>query len=119
MNCFENNGPNSTKVLEEHAARVEPKVTYCDICAKCFKAKGILNNHMKTHFGKKPLEETLRETENKTKAKVTFSCEICGRSCKTKAKLNEHSKTHYVGKPFECEFCKKKFSVENNLSTNF
>ena len=119
MNCTENNGPSSTdstKVFEEHAVRVEePKVTYkCDICAKSFKAKGILNIHVKTHIGRKP-SEPIRKPENKTKAKVTFSCEICGKSCKTKSKLNEHSKTHYVGKPFECEFCKKKFSVENNL----
>ncbi|XP_052738640.1 zinc finger protein 425 isoform X2 [Bicyclus anynana] len=73
----------------------------CDICGFKVRWKYRLDNHMKSHIGKK------RDKH--------FSCNICKKKFTTKSNLMTHIRKHSGKKPFSCEICGKRYLTKDSL----
>ncbi|CAH0555901.1 unnamed protein product [Brassicogethes aeneus] len=71
----------------------------CMICAKEFKYKSSLRDHMRVHTGD-----------------TKFKCAECDKICLNKRKLNEHTRIHTGEKPYTCSYCGKSFRTLTNMS---
>lgn len=70
----------------------------CDKREKTFSRKDKLDNHLKTHAGRKP-----------------FTCKLCDKSFTLKTSLEEHKRTHIGEKPFSCDICNKSFTQKKQM----
>ncbi|KAM4650994.1 zinc finger protein 574-like isoform 2-T5 [Discoglossus pictus] len=70
----------------------------CSICAKNFKKRVHLRNHVRTHTGERP-----------------FQCADCGKTFGSLANLTRHNLTHTGEKPYRCEVCGRGFTQSSNL----
>ena len=70
----------------------------CQICIKTFSRLGNLNQHLKTHSGKK-----------------NFQCNLCYQSFSRAYVLKNHAIIHSEIKPFKCEDCDKSFKRKEDL----
>ncbi|XP_065211098.1 zinc finger protein 33B [Planococcus citri] len=69
---------------------------YCNICFKYFKKEYYLNQHLKTHDGKK------------------WNCEECGKMFTTKYFLKKHKRLHTGEMPYSCHICDKNFTFQQS-----
>ncbi|XP_019865585.2 zinc finger protein 90 homolog [Aethina tumida] len=71
----------------------------CMVCAKEFKYKSSLRDHMRVHTGD-----------------TKFKCSECDKICLNRRKLNEHMRIHTGEKPYTCSYCGKNFRTLTNMS---
>ncbi|KAF7283829.1 hypothetical protein GWI33_022868 [Rhynchophorus ferrugineus] len=95
----------------------------CNYCAKSFRTKVQLDDHIRGHTGERPFNCTYCHKCFKTKAALKthemnhlgttpqrFKCETCNKPFSLKAHYEVHRRTHTGEKPFECHFCGKCFN---------
>uniref|UniRef100_A0A182TMP2 C2H2-type domain-containing protein n=1 Tax=Anopheles melas TaxID=34690 RepID=A0A182TMP2_9DIPT len=88
--------------LDEHMARHTNSFEYtCDICSKGFQHRSYLSAHRRAH-----------NTER------NFQCGLCGQSFKAKQALLDHKNRHLGVKPFACELCDKQYTKNSLLQSH-
>ncbi|XP_078511834.1 uncharacterized protein LOC144770909 isoform X2 [Lissotriton helveticus] len=88
--------PNAEKTFGHN---VSPKCNYqCKECKKCFRSKGHLIYHERTHSGEKP-----------------YHCSVCDKSFSQRHRLMGHERTHSGEKPFQCAICNRTFTWRDSL----
>lgn len=70
----------------------------CDFCAKKFKVKGDLTNHVRFHHKEKPVK-----------------CDVCGKLCMNSGSLYVHQKWAHYKPKYECHICKRRMVTQENL----
>lgn len=107
--------------------------TYCKICNKKWKEKTEFLEHLKIHQKKNPdgtgkvvlvcfvckrefASRQLLKAHTVHRSRGLFLCKECPKSFKTKIQLKRHDDVH--DKKFECEICKKRFSINATLQNH-
>ncbi|XP_061880045.1 zinc finger protein 2-like isoform X1 [Entelurus aequoreus] len=99
----------------------------CSVCAKNFKRKSLLAEHMRTHTGEKPFQCSVCGKTFSQKSSMTqhmrmhtgekpFHCSVCGESFPRNSYLTSHMRTHTGEKSFNCSICLKSFTTKNSLT---
>ncbi|XP_033231071.1 zinc finger protein 729-like isoform X1 [Belonocnema kinseyi] len=70
----------------------------CDLCSKEFSRKSNLTDHINRHMNIRP-----------------HKCKICGKGFIRPSYCKAHMRTHR-GRPFECDLCKRRFSLKRTLT---
>ncbi|XP_038121068.1 transcription factor grauzone [Culex quinquefasciatus] len=103
----------------------------CDVCARVFRSKKCLDNHVKLHLGTR-IEDKVQcsmcaswftDQNCLTKhikrvhevSEVPLSCEICGWEAKNQPSLYGHMHRVHAELKYECEFCMKKFKRQHHM----
>ncbi|GAB9464835.1 Cfz1-like protein [Globisporangium polare] len=132
-----------TKFLEQVDMYSKPKITKsrvkpskkheCDICAKQFRGRSELQNHIRTHTKEKPLacshagctkryahSSNLRAHERTHLGIKPYSCHYdgCGKAFAHSVSLKEHIWMHAGFQPYVCPYegCEKKFTQVSNFA---
>jgi len=71
----------------------------CSECGNCFRDKGALAVHIRSHSGEKP-----------------FECSVCGKRFTAAGQLTEHRRIHSGEKPHKCHLCEKAFTNSAHLT---
>jgi len=102
----------------------------CSMCSKKFKAKWVLNQHLKRHTNEKPHKCNICGKEFATSSELNrhirihtgerpYNCHLCNVSFKQASARNQHLRTHFEEKSFCCLFCnssfKRKFVLEQHI----
>lgn len=74
----------------------------CEVCRRTFARPNSLENHMKMHETKKPIQKT-------------HLCDTCGKGFARKNKLILHYRVHTGYKPHKCSYCEKSFTKKDYL----
>ena len=131
------------KFLEQVEMYSKPKVTKsrakpskkheCPTCAKQFRGRSELQNHIRTHTGEKPLKcsysgctkryahsSNLRAHERTHAGIKPYTCHYdgCGKSFAHSVSLKEHIWMHAGFQPYVCPYegCHKKFTQVSNFA---
>ena len=99
----------------------------CQICAKVFKRKFQLTEHMRTHTGNLPYKCThcpksfarkvsLKDHLNLHAGIKPYLCNLCQKAFARRVSLNVHIKAHSASKVFKCEICEKSFTKKVHLA---
>jgi hypothetical protein len=134
---------NQTKFMEQVQLYSKPKITKsrvkpskkheCPTCAKQFRGRSELQNHLRTHTGEKPLKcsfagcnkryahsSNLRAHERTHAGVKPYACHYdgCGKSFAHSVSLKEHIWMHAGFQPYECPYdgCDKKFTQVSNFA---
>ena len=81
--------------IRKHTDKFEHQ---CKFCAKKFKVKGDLTNHVRFHHKEKPI-----------------SCDVCGKICQNSGSLYVHQKWAHYKPKFECHICHRRMVTQENL----
>ncbi|XP_050516037.1 zinc finger protein 260-like [Diabrotica virgifera virgifera] len=126
---------NNYRLVKHMRIHTEEKPFECEMCAKQFSTKQMLNTHMRVHTDEKPFEYEICSKQFSIKSNLTvhkqlhtgekpFVCEICIKQCSTKDHLKTHMRVHSTKEfkshitvrtgetPFKCEICTKQFSTK-------
>ncbi|GAB0095832.1 Krueppel homolog 1 [Sergentomyia squamirostris] len=104
----------------------------CDQCNMCFGSKSAHTSHMKSHAKQYVQQNTLQQSVAATGEMIAsqvlavptvsatdpYQCDVCKKTFSVPARLVRHYRTHTGERPFECEFCHKMFSVKENLQVH-
>lgn len=119
--------------LKKHliALHGEGEQYVCDVCARVFRSKKCLDNHVKLHLGTRVEDKVqcsmcaswFTDQNCLTKhikrvhevSEVPLSCEICGWEAKNQPSLYGHMHRVHAALKYECEFCLKKFKRQHHM----
>ncbi|KAK4886265.1 hypothetical protein RN001_002536 [Aquatica leii] len=77
------------------------KTVPCNICAKLFYDKQVLQKHIRSHTGERP-----------------YLCKFCNKGFSSIHARNIHTRQHTNEKPYACQFCKIAFPQKVSLKTH-
>ncbi|XP_053608684.1 zinc finger protein 260-like [Plodia interpunctella] len=98
----------------------------CDICAKEFVTKSLLNRHMKLHSEERPYECTKCSKSYSRQDQLLqhmkwhdgikpYICSYCSKAFNQLCSLKDHIRTHTGETPYLCSECGKSFTNSSNL----
>ncbi|KAK1151864.1 hypothetical protein AOXY_G32229 [Acipenser oxyrinchus oxyrinchus] len=96
----------------------------CHVCGKSFASVAALEEHQRSHLGKKPHEcgqcgqSFLQESQLRQHQRgheSPFQCGPCGRGLPSLLALRKHQKTHNAQRPFPCPQCPQRFRYQSHL----
>ncbi|RXM31883.1 Zinc finger protein Xfin [Acipenser ruthenus] len=96
----------------------------CHVCGKSFASVAALEEHQRSHLGKKPHEcgqcgqSFLQESQLRQHQRgheSPFQCGPCGRGLPSLLALRKHQRTHNAQRPFPCPQCPQRFRYQSHL----
>ncbi|GAB0095448.1 uncharacterized protein DMENIID0001_108360 [Sergentomyia squamirostris] len=125
------------KHIESHSSEIHEgtrksgqsaaKSWYCQLCAKSYGSKNLLEEHMNMHTGDRPYKcpECPKDFASKytlaaharihTSRPRPYSCSMCDKKFLTGQNLIHHERTHLGVKEYKCDMCDKAFGSSHNL----
>ncbi|XP_044728186.1 zinc finger protein 479-like isoform X2 [Chrysoperla carnea] len=121
------NGGTDNKISRKNS---KEKIFICDQCGKCWKNRGELYSHLKSHDEERPFKcdecsrgfKTFRSLKRHKLIHAgvkPHECKTCGKKFRLLEMLVVHSTIHTGELPHECSYCKKKFRHKNFLRVTF
>lgn len=124
--------PEERKLLKE--GKIQEETSHiCHVCARNFKSRGTLLNHVKTHEALEPsdlLQCHICSKFYKNKYKLaqhmvchedlrSWKCKACGHSFNYKKLLQRHIQAvHENERSFACSYCEKRFNSKYDLTVS-
>lgn len=117
----------TSEELAQHREKHIEKDYACRICNVKFVSAYYFSVHNFQHLKvyscpsckfKTSSRNSLRGHIRRHEKKYSAYCRICGKGFITRALVDTHEEIHFDIKKYECEFCKKKFSVKRYLDVH-
>ncbi|XP_035523160.1 gastrula zinc finger protein XlCGF57.1-like [Morone saxatilis] len=123
------NSQKNNEVLHSDISDVAERPFSCSQCAKRFRRKKNLQEHMRIHTGEKPYgcsvcmkyfscSGSLRKHLRIHTGEKPFSCSVCGNRFTESGHLQLHMRTHTGEKPFSCSVCGKSFTWRQSFNNH-